>query len=422
MRITIINQFYPPDISPTAKLAASLANHRAALGDSVTVIAGQGYVSETAAGESSGDENVRIQRVWIPKLGKKGLWRRCFASFMFFALSTWQALRLPRQDVVICLTTPPFILGVGAIHKLLHRRTRLILWNMDCYPEVAERVGVIATGGVAARLLQALNLSLSAWLDGVVCLDEAMRQLVLTRPGTESSRLPASVIPNWEPLVLFPWQTKDEENFHEPESQSSGLPTASDFTVLYTGNMGHGHCFETMIEAAQRLSDQNADARFTITGGGVKLPKVRQEAQQRDLKNIELLGYVSIEKLRALQSTASCSLITLRDDMLGVMSPSKLHASLAMGLPIIYVGPRGSNADEAIRRFGCGVSLRHGDVDGFVDFVHELNENQLARAAYRARSRAAFETAYCDQRVLPKFDRVIESIIGSQLAPVRKAA
>jgi hypothetical protein len=45
MRITIINQFYPPDLSPTAHLAASLAEHRAALGDEVTVITGRaGYV------------------------------------------------------------------------------------------------------------------------------------------------------------------------------------------------------------------------------------------------------------------------------------------------------------------------------------------------------------------------------------------
>ena len=41
LRLTLINQFYPPDISPTGLLTASLANHRAALGDYVTVISSQ---------------------------------------------------------------------------------------------------------------------------------------------------------------------------------------------------------------------------------------------------------------------------------------------------------------------------------------------------------------------------------------------
>jgi hypothetical protein len=45
VRITLVNQFYAPDISPTAQLAASLAEHRAEQGDVVTVITGRsGYL------------------------------------------------------------------------------------------------------------------------------------------------------------------------------------------------------------------------------------------------------------------------------------------------------------------------------------------------------------------------------------------
>ena len=45
VRLLLLNQFYPPDISPTAQVAASLAEHRAAAGDEVTVVAGRaGYL------------------------------------------------------------------------------------------------------------------------------------------------------------------------------------------------------------------------------------------------------------------------------------------------------------------------------------------------------------------------------------------
>ena len=45
MRLTLLNQFYAPDISPTAQLAASLAEHRVTLGDEVTVVTGRaGYL------------------------------------------------------------------------------------------------------------------------------------------------------------------------------------------------------------------------------------------------------------------------------------------------------------------------------------------------------------------------------------------
>ena len=51
MRLTLVNQFYAPNISPTAQLAASLAESRARLGDQVTVVAGTGgYAARAEAG------------------------------------------------------------------------------------------------------------------------------------------------------------------------------------------------------------------------------------------------------------------------------------------------------------------------------------------------------------------------------------
>ena len=113
---------------------------------------------------------------------------------------------------------------------------------------------------------------------------------------------------------------------------------------------------------------------------------------------------------------ADCALITLEDLMLGVMSPSKLHANLAMSLPVIYVGPRRSNVDEAIERFGCGVSLRPGDAEGLVFIVRELMKNREKHIELRQRARKAFEEAYCDFRTLPQFDRVIDPQVGFRSA------
>jgi hypothetical protein len=101
---------------------------------------------------------------------------------------------------------------------------------------------------------------------------------------------------------------------------------------------------------------------------------------------------------------AHLALITLHDRSLGVMSPSKLHANLAAGLPVLYVGPEGSNVDDAITRFDTGRSVREGDVDGVVRAVHELRADRAAPG----RARAAFEAAYCDEATLPQLDRVLD--------------
>ena len=72
MRLTLVNQFYAPDISPTAQLAASLAEHRAAQGDHVTIVTGRaGYLEDLApTGVVRTGPELRIRRVWTPDLGK----------------------------------------------------------------------------------------------------------------------------------------------------------------------------------------------------------------------------------------------------------------------------------------------------------------------------------------------------------------
>lgn len=404
MRITIINQFYPPDISPTGRLAESLAAHRAGLGDDVTVISGQGYVAHRIWESEPSKSGVQVRRVWTSKLGKASILRRCFDYILFFAMATWRVVRLPQQDLIICLTTPPLIVAAGVIHKCLHPQTHVILWNMDCYPEMAERAGVIRKGGLISRILQALNQWLSKRIDHVVCLDDAMKSRLLARMDANQNYVPISVIHNWE---------ASPSTRARVTRLNAQRPYEGDFVILYTGNMGHGHCFQTIIEAAKRLDDENANVRFVITGGGIGSKRLAEQLlRHRRLRNVSLWGYVTTERLHNLRASAGCALITLKDEMLGVMSPSKLHASLATGLPIVYIGPSGSNVDEAIVKFGCGVSLRQGDVDGLVEFVHRLRADRSVRASYSARACIAFKSAYCHQQALPKFDQVIESVCG----------
>ena len=108
MRITIINQFFPPDLAPTAHLAASLAHHRASLGDEVTVITGRAnYVQGTAIGADDPEHPVRVIRVATPRGDKSSVITRLSGYLGFHAGALVRLISLPRQDVIVSLTTPP---------------------------------------------------------------------------------------------------------------------------------------------------------------------------------------------------------------------------------------------------------------------------------------------------------------------------
>lgn len=405
MRITIINQFYKPDISPTAHLAASLAEHRVKLRDEVRIIASAGgYVPESGAAEPSMFDNPRIHRIWTPQLGKSNKLKRCIDYGVFYVLAALTAATLPRQDVIIALTTPPFIAWTAVLHKFLHPWTRIILWNMDCYPEAAERTNVLSEQGWPSRLMRWLNRMLFRRIDHLVVLDSAMRELLLSQYEPPQRPLPTTIIPNWEPAAMFPL-VREMRRWKQTEE----LGLTDRFVVLYLGNTGYGHQFETVLDAAEQLRAEGVT--FLFVGGGSRWDDIREEAERRELSNVLMHGYVPKDQTPVVMAGADCALITLRDIVLGVMSPSKVHANLAAGLPVLYVGPKGSNVDDAIEQFDCGASVRHGDADAVVAFIRCLKNDRTEHTAMKKRARAAFDAAYCDTQTLPAFDEVIDSVL-----------
>lgn len=411
VRLTLINQFYRPDIAPTAHLSASLAEHRANMGDRVTVITSRGaYVSAGADQRRRAEhENPRVLRIWTPSLGKSTLLKRLLDYGSFYVQTLWHAATLPAQDLIISLTTPPYIALAGILHKLIHRRARVVLWNMDCYPDVAERAGLIRKGRLLSLALRAMNRLVFRQIDHLVCLDSAMVELLCSQ---YASRVPrhrprVTIIPNWEDLALFPANSSPEK---WPRATELGLD--GKFVLLYLGNTGVGHAFETVLDAAHEL--QNDAIRILFIGGGSRWKEIRAGVDARSLDNVVMHDYLPKDQTPAVMASADAALITLRDDALGVMSPSKLHSNLAMGLPIVYVGPAGSNVDDAIARFGCGLSVRHGDVQGLVSYIRRLAADPATRSDLRKRARSAFDQAYCDARTLPEFDRIFASMTSDK--------
>lgn len=403
MRVCLLNQFYAPDVSPTAQLATSLVEHRAALGDECTVVCGSGGYANARDSRPLAD-SVRVRRAWSPRLGRSRIVSRASTYTTYFLAALWTMLRMPRQDVIVVMTTPPFVYLIALAHKIRRRDTRVILWSMDVYPEVAERLRAVSERSLLSRMLRRLNAWALPKLDSVVALDGSMADL-LVEAGAPSERV--HVIPNWERASLY---TGAEV---EPWDGYERLGLGDRFVLLYLGNIGLGHQFETVIGAAPHLDAEGVTVLFV--GGGPRWEDLRRRSA--DLDNVVLHDYVDKDQTPRVLGGAAASLICLDDEALGVMSPSKLHGSLGMGTPVVYVGPHGSNVTEAIDAYGCGQSIRSGDVDGLVDAVRAWRNDPASRDRAAARARDAFVDRYCDLATLPMWDALLDG--APTLVPTR---
>jgi putative colanic acid biosynthesis glycosyltransferase WcaI len=405
VRITFVNLFYPPDVAASGTFVTSLAGHRSSLGDDVTVICGTGpYVrgASSAADPPSGAGAPRLVRLWTPGLGKSNTLRRLADYLTFLISATVRLLTLPRQDVVVAMTSPPFVLVAAVAHRLVHPRTRIVFWCHDVYPDAAEEYGTIRRGGAASRVLRRVQRWLFTHTDAVVALDEAMLRRLLTEYAARG-RPTGMVIPNWEPLALFPADADEARwsGYDDPRLRGRDV-------VLYLGNLGYGHPLGTITDAAELLDDGGVS--FLFVGGGVRYPELADEVRRRRLDNVVLRDYVPKEMTPSVLRGALAIVITLDDRSLGIMSPCKLHGGLATGRPVIYVGPSGTNVDDAIESYGCGSSLRHGDVAGLVDAVRRMRDDRQLREELGRNARKAFDEAYCDARTLPMFDALFDRL------------
>ena len=151
MRVLLLNLYYPPDTSATAKIAASLVEALAAKHD-VTVLCGRPSYNPAEKRPWRLWRTERQGRIAVIRVGSTDyprfrISRRVINYLTYTALAVLRALFV-RCDVVLAMTDPPFEGIVGAFVSLLKRRP--LVYNIqDLYPEMALFGGLMGPGWLA---------------------------------------------------------------------------------------------------------------------------------------------------------------------------------------------------------------------------------------------------------------------------------
>ncbi len=337
MKILLLNQVFYPDEVATSQYAADLAAALAAEGHDVTVLCSARGYDDPSRRFTSREvwSAVKIVRVESTTFGKGAKWRRAvdFASFLMACVC--RLPRLGRFDVIIALTTPPLISALGAIWKVLFGG-RLVSWIMDLNPDEAIAAGWLDPSSKAARLLLAIQDFSLRHSDAVVVLDTFMR-LRLIRSGTDVAKI--AVVPLWSQDDSVYFDLRGRQNFRRLHGWENK------FVVMYSGNHSPCHPLDTLLEAAHRLRDRD-DIVFAFVGGGSEHRKIQARSTVEEWRNIICLPYQPREALAASLSAADLHTVVMGEAFVGIVSPSKIYNILAVGTPVLYIGPAQSHVTE----------------------------------------------------------------------------
>ena len=143
--------------------------------------------------------------------------------------------------------------------------------------------------------------------------------------------------------------------------------------LLYSGNWGVAHDYKTFLQAYRQHHRQGSGrVVLWLNAVGAAVDSIEHFLRTEDLSYHRTYP-VPMEKLANLLVTPDSHLITLSDEYVGFVLPSKVHGCLASNKPILYVGSEHSDVHRLC--LGGNAYYRRvsvGDVAGCVAALEHL--------------------------------------------------
>jgi colanic acid biosynthesis glycosyl transferase WcaI len=397
MKVLLLNLYYPPDTSATAKMAAAFIEPLAQ-NHNVTIICGRPSYDPTERRawrlwQTEQLNRVRVIRVGSTDYPRTQMHRRVFNYLSYVALSVPRALFAP-CDAVLAMTDPPFEGIVGAFVAMLKRKP--FVYNIrDLYPDMAVG-GSIVKPGLMARVWEKLHRWALRRATRVIVLGEDMKSRIAAK-GVAPDRI--EIVRDGAETSSSPVAASDFD-----ADVIRAVRSDFRFVLLHAGNLGFYGAWETLLAAAREL--QNDGVGLVFVGDGAQRTHL-QELAAND-PNIRFLPFFPSSKVSSVLAAADAHVITIKRGLEGVVVPSKMYGILAAGRPIVAVAPKETDAATLGEREGFGCAADPDSPADVVTTVRALLADPTRLAAMGTAARSA-APRYARAAEIHKFASVVET-------------
>lgn len=295
--------------------------------------------------------------------------------------SAFRFVRGNQYDV--CIFSSIGVTSFGFPRRVRHagiaRRLVFVLW--DFFP-----IHHIEIGRVGARwlhgLLRAVERQTIVGSDTVAVMTP--RNAAFLREYHPGLRADTIVVPPWAPAL-------------DPFADAPRQKKADVFTVLYGGQLVPGRGVETLLDAAARLLAEGAPVCVVIAGWGSDASRLRRDAEDRGLSNVQFIERLPRNSYLELASTVHAGVALTVPGVSIPSFPSKIVDYCRMGLPVICCIESTSDAGEILAQSGAGLAVLAGDADGMAAAVRQLlAEHRDGTLVHRAaNARRFFDESLC---------------------------
>jgi colanic acid biosynthesis glycosyl transferase WcaI len=367
MRLLIITQYFWPENLRINDLTSDLIKR----GNEVTILtavpnypSGRIFQEYKTSPNSFLDFNgAKIIRVPIIPRGSSNF--KLFLNYLSFIISasTVGLFKIKRQnfDAIFVFQPSPVTVCLPAVIYRYLKKVPVVFWVLDLWPETLKALGVVHSKW---------GLKLIGYL---VSFIYNRNDLIL---GQSKSFLPSirkyckhdhiRYFPGWAESIFSKSISESQSEFTENKF----------FNVTFAGNIGESQDFPSILDAIEKLKNDNL-IRWTIVGDGRMFLWLKEQVEKRGLEeNVLLEGRHPIEKMPYFFNRADALLVSLKDEeIFSYTIPGKLQAYLKAGKPIL--GMLNGEGADLIKTNNCGFVCKAGDSNGLVNQVKQLSQMSL---------------------------------------------
>ena len=395
MHVLVLNEYFPPDTSATAKNAA-LVVEALAKKHRVTVLCGRPSYDPTEyhppyliRREVAG--NLAIERVGSTAFPRFRMKKRVSNYLTYLGLAVPRALTI-QSDVIVAMTDPPIEGIAGAFVARLSGRP--FVYNLrDMYPDMAVG-GDIVRPGKFIELWETLHRKALRRAARVIVLGEDMRERIISK-GVDPARI--TIVRD---AVPFPEKLACADH---PVVQE--IRNGFRFVLVHAGNLGFYGAWETLLDSAKLLEPDGVGLVFI--GEGAMKPKIESMAHERNCQNVRFLPFRPAEEVPYVMAAGDLHVVTVKRGLEGVVVPSKVYNILAAGRPLLAIATNLTEVARFAERDGCGVAADPDSSSAVAEAVRGVM-NDSKRALEMSRRCRDLARSYDRVKQLEIFVQAIE--------------
>ena len=400
MKILIITQFFPPDITAAAFRMGDTASLLAQAGHEVKVLAGEPHKgsAEGINMDDLVDPQVEVIRCAIKPLERKGM-RAYISHYMSFVRSSIsQGMQLKkkgwRPNVILC-SSPPLFVGFAGRYLKFRFRVPLVFEVRDIWPDSAVAAGQLSQSGKAYKIGRMMEKNFYRHADRITCVAKPMAEYIRGHCKT-----PVEVVYNGIQQRLVP-------PVEPPPVKAGGLRT-----ILYAGNFGHVQNMDLIVKGFIQASVDGkiSNWKLRLIGTGTKLDELNQIVADHDAEYL-----VSIEPpvsrdavFREMVSADALYLSLQKSFVLEHTIPSKVFDYLAMSRPV--VAALGGEGREILNQTGANLCFDPGDESGLQAALEQLGGHIESLQKCAPKNRELVLQKYTRERAVETLTRVLTEV------------